>query len=94
MATLIEPSGKTTAVAPKNGKSFSLEELQGFVHGYIEMLRVSRDGTQRLIVDEEGKLKNYPHNEVATLKAAGYIQHGDCIVGNALFCTDVEACGE
>lgn len=91
MATLIEPSGKTTTVAPKNGTSFSLEELQGFVGGYIEFVSVSDDGKLVLIIDEEGKLKEKPDNEVATLKAAGFIRHGDFIVGNALFCTNVEA---
>lgn len=73
-----------TEVSPKNGKYFSLEELNSFVDGYIEIVDLM-DG-RLMVVNEEGKLIGLPLNLLATVeyqKAYGPI---DQIVGNALVC--------
>lgn len=80
MALHLKPSGETAHVSPKNGKTFSLEELQGFVSGYIEMVAVSSDRV--LIINEEGRLKNLPYNDAASRLV--HRQHE--IVGDVLFC--------
>ena len=40
-AILIEATGRVQGVFPANGTDFSLEELQGFVGGYIEIIDVT-----------------------------------------------------
>lgn len=40
-STLLKVNGERVDVAPKNGKDYKLEELQGFVGGYIEIIRLS-----------------------------------------------------
>ena len=71
-------------VYPKNGSDFELEELKEFVGGYIEIVQLN--DKQLIVVNEEGKLKNLPHNPIAT--EAFYLAKGwhDTIVGNALIC--------
>ena len=72
-----------TVVNPKDGKKFTLEELQGFVGGYIERIPV-KGGFMYL--NEEGKLKDLPRNERATqlaLDSQG-IFPDDYICGDAL----------
>ena len=80
MATLIGTDGRTYQVRPSNGVHFTLEELQGFVGGYIEVVR-TLDG-QFMVINELGKLEGLELNIPATRL---YI-HGrsDVIVGNAL----------
>lgn len=51
-------------VKPKNGKRFSLEELQSFVGGNIEIIACPHG--QIMIVNEEGRLKELPVNRVAS----------------------------
>jgi len=55
MATIIKVSGEKETVEPKDGKTFSLKELQKAVGGYIELLPL--DDGKLMVVDEEGKLK-------------------------------------
>ena len=52
-------------VFPKNGKKFTLEELQGFVGGYIEMIPYTRPVAY---CNEEGRLKKLPFNTVASIQ--------------------------
>lgn len=85
MAKLYKWSGEILEVSPENGKDFSLEELQDFVDGYIEVVSMSDE--EYMVVNEEGKLMNLPYNENATRvynKAFGIPI--DYIVGNALVC--------
>lgn len=72
-------------VEPKNGKDFSLEELQQYVGGYIQIVDL---GKECLVINEEGKLHNLPINITATNIAhdAGALFLGDYIVGNVLRC--------
>lgn len=75
--------GKGQFVKPSNGTDFSLEELQKFVGGYIEVVRLHDN--RIMVVNEEGKCRNLPINIAATqlLRLTG--RH-DTIIGNALIC--------
>ena len=79
-SVLIKANGEMTHVNPADGKAFTLEELQGFVGGYIEIVTTLRGN--KLVVNEEGKLNGLPVNIIAT---EIYGQE-DVIVGDALFC--------
>jgi hypothetical protein len=76
-------------VSPENGTDFSLEELQGFVEGHIEVVCL-KDG-MIMVVNEEGKLNGLPFNTRATLAYnRGTGRYDDIIVGNALVCKSEE----
>lgn len=47
-----------------NARKFSLQELQGFVGGFIEVITLP-DGRE-LVINEEGRNKNLPVNIAAT----------------------------
>lgn len=83
LSTVITTDGLHSNVEPSNGTDFSLEELNGFVGGYIEIVRLSK--SQVMVVNEEGKLIGLEPNPCATLlvQIAG---HRDTIVGNVLVC--------
>ena len=83
---LIKPNGKREEVNPKNGTDFSLDELKGFVGGYIQILHMGRG--ELMVINEEGKLKNLPINKDATIfaKWKGVISSKDNIVGTVLIC--------
>lgn len=83
LSTVITTDGHRRNVEPSNGTDFSLEELNGFVGGYIEIVRLSK--SQVMVVNEEGKLMGLKPNLYATLlvQIAG---HRDTIVGNVLVC--------
>lgn len=68
---------------PKDGKKFSLKELQDFVSGYIEILPSNLEGFS-LVCNEESKcVDEWRVNEVATkLYKFG---NQDVIAGNVLF---------
>jgi len=83
MATHIKTDRTETEVSPKEGKTFSLKELQAFVGGYIQMV-TTKDG-KWLVCNEEGKLNGLLFNK----KASDLYGHGDgvdCIVGDVLIC--------
>jgi len=78
-AQLIKSSGDVKSVKPK-AKRFSLKELQSYVGGYIQIVK-TRDN-RIMVLNEEGKLNNYPYNEIAT---SLYIYgKNDKIVGDVL----------
>ena len=79
MATLYRTNGTQEQVAPQNGTSFDLKEMQGYVGGYIEIVE-SPDG-RLIVLNEEGKLERLPLNRAAT---AIYADPHDFIVGDAL----------
>lgn len=64
MATLIKTNGVTMEVKPWNGKRFTLEELQDFVEGRID-IQTTPSG-KNICLNDEGKLENLPKNELAT----------------------------
>lgn len=65
-AFLIKEDGEKVEVQPKNGKHFSLEELQGFVEGKIEILWPKEEDGMILVINEEGKLLELALNKEAT----------------------------
>ena len=85
-STWIKANGETKDVSPMNGTDFSLEEAQGFVGGYIEVVRLSP--TQIMIVNEEGIIRGMRLNENASLIAT--MSHGFSypIYGDVLVCPD------
>lgn len=84
MALWVKTDGTTEEVHPHAGGVFSLEELQHFVDGYIELVH-TRDG-QMMFINEEGLLQESAPNFKATelihprYNIAGYIR------GNAIIC--------
>lgn len=85
MAKLYKTSGEIVEIEPENGSDFSLEELQSFVDGHIELVYLNED--EMMIVNEEGKLRNLPYNQNATArfnKEMGF--RADYIAGDALIC--------
>lgn len=82
---LMTVTGVTVGVAPANGTDYSLEELQGFVDGLIEIVTISENVI--MVVNEEGK-GCLPKNVMATVlaKAHGAIFPEDHIAGNVLLC--------
>lgn len=84
-AILIETTGRVQGVFPANGTDFSLEELQGFVGGYIEIINVTKNVI--MVVNEDGKRGLEPNGMATVLaKAHGAIFPNDYIAGNALMC--------
>lgn len=85
MAKLIKTDGTVTEVVPKNGKDFTLEELQALIGcDWIEIVRMPGSDGSFMVVDEEGKLNGKELNEKAT-KMYGRMPY-DYIVGDALLC--------
>lgn len=82
---LIAASGVTVGVAPANGTDYTLEELQGYVEGPIEIVTLTANSI--MVVNEEGK-GALPKNVRATVmaKALGAIFPEDYIAGTALLC--------
>lgn len=81
MGIFIKENGEVAEVKPKNGKTFSLEELQGFVNGYIEIVNV---GQKLMVLNEEGKLMGLDQNLTATEIFQKYYGQTDVIVGCVL----------
>lgn len=88
MARLYKTNGEVIEVSPKNNRDFTLEELQSFVEGDIEIINLTTD--KILIVNEEGKINKLPFNELATELWKKYYGRTDYIVGNALLCNSDE----
>ena len=59
--------------------SNTLKNLQNLVGGYIETVPISEDSV--MIVDEEGMLKNYQHNDLASYISGVHIYGTALIVG-------------
>ena len=72
----------TTKEIQSKEDSPSLSEAQKFVGGWVEVVQVN-DGI--LIIDEEGKLKDKPVNEVASKMYADKYGDADIIVGDAIY---------
>ena len=85
-AYLVHTDGRKEEVKPKNGTDFSLEELQVYVGGYIQVINLGR--SEVMVINEEGKLKNLPTNGEASFIAhmRKAIFTFDRIVGNAVVC--------
>jgi hypothetical protein len=82
MALLIEPTGRTKEIRPGNGSHWTLEELQGLVGGYIEVVRTIDGGF--MVINEHGKVLDPPLE--LNIPATRCYVHGrkDVILGPAL----------
>lgn len=81
-AFIYRTTGEIIPVYPKNGTDFSLNELQSFVNGSIELLTL-KDGMY-MIVNEEGKLFDLEENMQATSLFRLSYNTKDYICGDAL----------
>lgn len=87
MGKLLKTDGTTIEVRPKNGTDYTLDELQEFVGGYIEVVRCKEEG-MILVINEEGKFLDLEWNTQASKIAD--IHFCDYIVGDALLCKSDE----
>ena len=78
-------------VKPANGLYFTLDELQGYVGGRIEILHLEADELEDrlLVVHEEGKLISLPFNLPATLIWIMYYGETDFVSGDAVICDPI-----
>lgn len=85
-AKIFKTNGEQIAVEPSNGEYFTLEEMQGFVGGYIEVAH--HDGEVCFICNEEGKLMDLAFNQDATnlWHATAPQRMMDYLVGDVLVC--------
>lgn len=86
MAQLIKANGVVQKVQPKEGNQFSLQELQDFVNGYIEIIYLPEG--KCLVVNEEGKVRGLPINKWASnlIRNTPGFQRLDTVVGDVLYC--------
>lgn len=91
MAVWIRAGLDPEPITPKDGKIFTLSELQELVGGYIEALQL----TNGLIMwlNEDGKGMRLPANPVADLIAHHHcrIAFNDCIVGDVVLASREES---
>ena len=81
-AFVYKTSGEIVPVYPKNGTDFTLQEMQSFVKGSIELVSL-KDGTF-MIVNEEGKIFELEENVQATTLFRLSYNTNDYICGNVL----------
>lgn len=92
MATLIKADGTQTEILPQNGTDFSLEELQNYVDGYIQVIQLHNQEDKILVINEDGKIQQRPLNTTATELALSNraIFRYDFIVGDVVLCKNSE----
>ena len=84
-AKLYTTDGEVIDKIPANGKYFTLEELQNFVGGYIEVIRLNSQSI--MVLDEEGKFKQKPYNLNANkIFTEIFNLSNDYLVGDILIC--------
>lgn len=76
MATLIRATGEQMTVKPASGGKFTLEELQGFVSGFIE--RIDLQNGKAMYINEDGKAMQMKRNIEATV----CLQQRGCLLGD------------
>lgn len=85
---LYQTDGFTKVVRPANGKHWTLAELQGFVGGYIEVLRTVDGGY--MVINEHGKVMK-PMLELNYQATRLYVRgRQDVIVGPAVVVDTLE----
>ena len=75
---LTDQGWKVEDVEPQNGTDFQWKELRDFVEGYIEIVELSP--TEFLIANEQGAIRNFEYNPIASSLA------NEPIFGNVLIC--------
>lgn len=87
-AKIYHPNGEIEDVLPKNGKHFTLEEMQAIVGGYIEIVRLPAN--LLMILNEEGKLQKLAYNPHADAIFKNHFHiNNNYIVGNVLICSKI-----
>lgn len=86
MATVYKTGGEVIDnYQPKNGKYFTLSELQAVVSGLIEIICL--EDNKIMIINEEGKLKGLGMNHIATnIFLDSFPFSFDFIAGDVLVC--------
>ena len=85
MALLIKPDGAVITVQPKNGKTFTAEELHDYVGGYLEAVHTLANRV--MFVNEDGKYLGLPPNQKATDLYGNPL---DIVVGSVVVCNRSE----
>lgn len=88
MALLIQTNGQETFVRPKSGRLFTIEELNFYVDGYIEMVPMA--GGVWMVLNEDGKGLGKPVNFKATAITRDILHPSDIVVGDVLLCSNQE----
>ena len=96
MGTLIKARAAdrvtTEPVEPSAEGRFTLEQLQGYVGGYIEIVHLAHG--RLLIINEQGKVERLTYNWTATelAREQGAIAADDFVAGDAVIveATEVE----
>ena len=89
-AKQIKVNGQIIPVNPKNGDTFTVEELKKYIGGgYIQMIVPPGKTGAIMIIDEDGKMKGFPTNKLATqmwqeFAFAGSPRTSDNVVGDVL----------
>lgn len=91
VAKLITSNGEILMIRPKKGDSFTLEELQRYVDGNIQICTPPGKSGAILVVNEEGKVEGLPVNELASamwqeLAEPGSERSFDDVVGDVVLC--------
>jgi hypothetical protein len=68
---LLGVDGSMTPIAPSKGEEYSLREVQSWVGGYIEIVRL--DDEWILVVNEDGLAMGLPFNARASMIVGGTI---------------------
>jgi hypothetical protein len=90
MAIILRPGTlETETIAPADGRTFQLAELQAIIGGYIEALRL--DDGRWMFLNEDGKRLELVLNYAATTIMAHRLAYDDYIVGTVVICDSVEA---
>lgn len=78
LVTVDEVNKEVVATITPFTNDLDLSSMQKAVGGYIEILK-SRCGKYDIVVNEEGRLRNFLHNDIATR-----LSGREYIVGNAI----------
>jgi len=93
MALLVKSDGTIAIALPHDGSEFTLKELQTFVGGHIEVLKIrgkiaGYEGEfEMMVCNEDGISLGLSTNLIATaLYVNGGIGRRDLVVGDVLLC--------
>ena len=81
---IYKTNGEVIETSPKNGTNYTFKELKEIVGGYIEIIHLTNN--KIMVINDEGKLINLPHNENATILYKLSLNTDNFIVGDALVC--------
>jgi hypothetical protein len=84
-AIVIYSNGIQKEIEPTNNNTFTLEEMQSYVEGYIEVIYLN--SKQLMVVNEEGIRLKLPLNKRATQIANFYGEYLDVIYGTVVICS-------